>query len=299
MLFWRFVDDLQQLPEAWLERQSGERIMIQGSCFIGRSATSTVMLPSEKVSRRHAMIQTQNQEYWLVDLGSANGTYLNGRRVGQPCRLDEGNQITIADFHFVFRSNATAQRGRRGETATGGETFVVIRSGACWMLVADIISSTQMTQRLAPEEAPRVTGRWLLECKQAIEDNEGTINKFLGDGFFAYWMDEDGSKAVPVEKAMRALQTMQQKSEPPFRVVVHHGKVSIGGGGSMGEESLIGQEVNFVFRMEKVAGTLAHNFLVSEAASKLLMGVCLSDEGMHSVPSFTGDFKFLGFNAAG
>src|SRR4051794_27873268 len=107
MITWRFVEDLKQLPDAWLERQTGERILIQGSCFIGRSSTSTVMLASEKVSRRHAMIQTQGAEFWLVDLGSANGTYLNGRRVGQPSRLNDRDQITIADFQFVFRSNTT------------------------------------------------------------------------------------------------------------------------------------------------------------------------------------------------
>ncbi|MDB6035452.1 MAG: adenylate/guanylate cyclase [Verrucomicrobiales bacterium] len=297
MIPWRFVEDLQQRPDAWLERQNGERIMVQGSCFIGRSTTSNVMLPSEKVSRRHAMIQTQGAEYWLVDLGSANGTYLNGRRVGQPCRLNDRDQIVIADFQFIFRSNSTVQRERRGETTTGGETFLVVRSGGCWLLVADIISSTQLAQRLSPEEAPRVTGRWLAECKQIIDDHSGAINKFLGDGFFAYWMDEDGAKADVVAKAMTALRNLQQKSEPPFRVVVHHGKVFMGGGGSMGEESFVGNEVNFIFRMEKVASTLGLPFLVSETASRFLKDVPLSDEGAHPVPSFTGEFRFYGFTA--
>jgi class 3 adenylate cyclase len=97
---------------------------------------------------------------------------------------------------------------------------------------------------------------------------------------------------------MHALRNLQQKSEPPFRVAVHYGKVFLGGGGSMGEESFVGNEVNFIFRMEKVASTLGLPFLVSEAAAKFLKDLPLSNEGVHPVPSFSGDFKFYGFKAS-
>lgn len=149
MLTWCRVEALEQQFNAWLERPTGEKVLIQGACFIGRSNTSTLMLASEKVSRRHAMIQTQGMEFWLIDLGSANGTYLNGRRVGQPSRLNDRDQVTIADFQFVFRCNATRRHERRGESTTGGETIPDIRSGKCWLLVADIISSTQLAQKLS------------------------------------------------------------------------------------------------------------------------------------------------------
>lgn len=294
MLLWCHVEVAQQQLNAWLERASGEKISIQGTCFIGRSNTSNLMLPSEKVSRRHAMIQTQGTEFWLIDLGSANGTYLNGRRVGQPCRLNDNDQIAIADFQFLFRCNSTRRFERRAEFSTGGETIPDIRSGKCWLLVADIISSTQLAQKVAPEEAPRITARWLLDCKQLVEDCTGTINKFLGDGFFSYWLDEDGTKAPQVAAALESLKELQQKAEPPFRVVVHYGKVFLGGGGSMGEESLMGSEVNFVFRMEKVASGLGRPILISEPAEQFLRKLLsLSEEGAHPVPSFDGEFKFF------
>lgn len=139
-----------------------------------------------------------------------------------------------------------------------------------------------------------MTGKWLLDCKQLIEDRAGTINKFLGDGFFAYWLDEEGNKGPEIARTMAALRTMQQKSEPPFRVVVHYGKVFLGGGGSMGEESLMGNEVNFIFRIEKVASNLGQPVLVSEVATRLLTKeIALTDEGSHPVPSFDGEFKFF------
>jgi adenylate cyclase len=284
----------EQQQNAWLERGNGEKVLIRGSCFIGRSTTSSLVLPSEKVSRRHAMIQTQGTEFWLVDLGSANGTYLNGRRVGQPCRLNDRDRVMIGDFQFVFRSNATVQQESRMATTVDGKTIQDIKTGVCWLLVADIISSTQLSKRLSPEEAPRITGRWLSECKQIVEDNGGIINKFLGDGFFAYWPDEQGNKGPNIARAVDAFRKLQQSSEPPFRVVAHHGKVFMGGGGSMGEESLMGNEVNFVFRMEKVSGALGQPFLLSEAAATQLGRlVPTTDAGLHAVPSFDGQFKMF------
>jgi adenylate cyclase len=284
----------EQQQNAWLERSNGEKVLIRGSCFIGRSTTSNLVLPSEKVSRRHAMIQTQGTEFWLVDLGSANGTYLNGRRVGQPCRLNDRDRMMIGDFQFVFRSNATVQQEARMETTVDGKTIQDIKTGICWLLVADIISSTQLSKRLSPEEAPRITGRWLSECKQIVEDNGGIINKFLGDGFFAYWPEEHGARGPHIAKAVEAFRKLQQNSEPPFRVVAHYGKVFMGGGGSMGEESLMGNEVNFVFRMEKVSAALALPILVSEpAATQFGKLLSLAEAGAHPVPSFEGQFKMF------
>jgi len=76
--------------------------------------------------------------------------------------------------------------------------------------------------------------------------------------------------------------------------VAHHGKVFMGGGGSMGEESLMGNEVNFVFRMEKVSASLGQPFLVSEAAAAQLGKlVPMTDAGSHPVPSFDGQFEMF------
>ncbi len=89
---------------AWLETPGRDSIQIQGNCTIGRSAKNTMVLDSPKISRRHAIINVQNVgEFWLIDLGSSNGTFLNKRRVHQPVRLCDQDQIIIGDFVFTFR----------------------------------------------------------------------------------------------------------------------------------------------------------------------------------------------------
>ncbi|PYK72486.1 MAG: hypothetical protein DME44_04265 [Verrucomicrobia bacterium] len=86
-----------------LESADGGRHMLQSSCSLGRASVNTIVLESPKISRRHALIHLQNiGEFWLIDFGSSNGTFLNKRRIHQPVRLNDGDQITIADEAFKF-----------------------------------------------------------------------------------------------------------------------------------------------------------------------------------------------------
>jgi len=76
----------------------GERwILDQAYTTIGRSADCDVVLPKRQVSRHHAEIERDDGGYLLRDLGSKNGTYVNGEEVeGEPYRLKDGDEIQIA-----------------------------------------------------------------------------------------------------------------------------------------------------------------------------------------------------------
>lgn len=285
--------DPEQTTSAWLETASGLNTPVRGSCFLGRAATNHVVLSDDRASRRHAVVQTQGHggEFWIVDLGSANGTYLNGRRVTQPCRLSDRDQIELAGQTFTFRQE---RAGVALEEPTTDKTVQDIRSMNCWLLVADMEGSTQTIQKLPPHEASQNTARWLAACKQIVEDNKGAINKFLGDGFFAYWHARDNATPVAVERALRDLRVLQSGGTPRFRMVVHFGKVFVGGA-SLGEENLMGSEVNFAFRIEKLAAQLGSPFLLSEpAAAGLRPHMPLQEEGSHPVASFEGVYPFFG-----
>jgi class 3 adenylate cyclase len=277
---------------AWLESASGQQTPILGSCSLGRAAGSTLVLGDDKVSRRHLMIHAQGEgEFWLIDLGSANGTYLNGRRVISPCRLNDQDRIEVGGHRFTFRQQQTAQI--INPEAGTERTIHDIRSMTCWLLVADIEQYTQFLQKVPADEVSRVTGRWLAGCKQIVEENQGSINKFLGDGFFAYWPANDGASAPAVAKTFQALKELQAKEAPRFRLVLHYGRV-FAGGGSINEESLMGPEVNFVFRVEKVASHLGLPRLISEPAHAQIKTLLpTTEEGRHAVPSFDGEHLFF------
>ncbi len=71
---------------------------------IGRATTSNVIISDERASRSHARIEVSpDGNYRLVDLGSRNGTLLNGKLVAQPTFLKDGDSIGIGSHTLVFR----------------------------------------------------------------------------------------------------------------------------------------------------------------------------------------------------
>ncbi len=289
---------MSQNPDslAWLEKPDGVRVPFQDNCSVGRAPSNQVVLADERVSSRHAIIHAQGEgEFWLVDLGSSNGTYLNGRRVGQPSRLRHGDTIRISAFQLVFRVGSGRVLDPTASTLTANQTLVAVQSASCWLLLADIEGSSGLSQRLDPESLAVLVGRWLARCKEVIEGQGGAINKYLGDGLLAYW---PATRLTPPQlvAALGALRQLQAQGEPRFRVVLHCGQVAMGGMASLGEESLSGMAVNFVFRMEKLAATLRQPRLLSEAAAQQLgASLTTTPVGQHALPGFAGEHPFLSF----
>ena len=62
---------------------------------LGRDPSATVCLDAPEVSRRHARIRASSEGFVLEDLGSRNGTYLNGRPIDQPTILADGDTVVL------------------------------------------------------------------------------------------------------------------------------------------------------------------------------------------------------------
>ncbi|HEX8722608.1 MAG TPA: SpoIIE family protein phosphatase [Pyrinomonadaceae bacterium] len=77
---------------------------------IGRSARNDVCVPDPFASRVHAEVRREGDQYFLQDLGSANGTYYNGSRLEQPVPLAHGSRIQIGETEIVFKDKATERQ---------------------------------------------------------------------------------------------------------------------------------------------------------------------------------------------
>lgn len=76
---------------------SGMRFFIEkAELVIGRDDRCDVVIPDRQVSRQHASITLRDDGYILKDLGSKNGTFVNGREVDGPHALQDGDEIQIA-----------------------------------------------------------------------------------------------------------------------------------------------------------------------------------------------------------
>lgn len=77
--------------------------LTEAESVLGRSPECDVVIEAAAVSRRHAIIEQNGGGYAVRDLGSRNGTYVNGARVDQQAALSSGDRIVICDVVFEFQ----------------------------------------------------------------------------------------------------------------------------------------------------------------------------------------------------
>jgi hypothetical protein len=91
--------------------------------ILGRSAECQLQLPAAGASRRHASVGWRDGAVVLRDLGSTNGTYLNGQRVSQETALRSGDRIRIGGLEILY---CCVEAGTAVSNATGASSSTVV-----------------------------------------------------------------------------------------------------------------------------------------------------------------------------
>ena len=239
--------------DARLESPELGTFLLTRPLSIGRSSSCDIVVDGNEVSRRHALINPQQGgEVWLVDLGSTNGTYSNDRRVTQPAELADGDRITLGGINLVFHRTGPARKAATGEIDTA-LTRTAVKIEKAWLVLADIEGFTTYSQAHPPEEVSRVSGQWMLACSNLFQKHSADIQVYTGDGFLSYVIDRgDGaSRFFSILAGLREFQARERVL--PFRLLVHHDFITLGGSSPAGGESVLGSGVILLFRMEKIA----------------------------------------------
>ena len=79
--------------------------LTDGTVTVGRLSESTIALNDQNVSRRHAEIRPNRQHYVVVDLGSTNGTMVNGVRIHGETVLSDGDIISFGSTYVRFEAS--------------------------------------------------------------------------------------------------------------------------------------------------------------------------------------------------
>ena len=93
----------------------------QSETTLGRHPDCTIQLKSNMVSRRHARVTQRDSAYFVEDMGSGNGTYVNGNRLEEPAQLKDGDRVKFGPLLFRFESDdskAKTVEAAQGETIT-------------------------------------------------------------------------------------------------------------------------------------------------------------------------------------
>lgn len=230
------------------------------------------------------MIRKQDGGFYLFDLGSFNGCYLNGTRLTASRQLRHGDVLSFADHEFHYKETGTSPSLQNTDDI-GGSTIALIRSTPVVLLVSDIKGFTTLSEKLEADELAQIIGSWYSDCEHILSEEGSTLDKFIGDCVLAYWTTVNkASLHAALRSARRLLDSCEKiyESHPDVfakigrrfevGVALHTGKVAYGGM-SQGEFTLVGDPVNLTFRLEALTRELGSNVLVSGDYVKELPGI--------------------------
>jgi len=277
----------------WLELPEGQLFWLKSRCTIGRLEDNDLVLNATALSRHHALLTGGPGGYTLTDLHSSNGTYVNRELVKRPARLHDGDKIQIGDVVLRYRcSRLPTAAPFAADNPHATVMLNEVRPRLCWLLVTDIVGYSTITEQAGSEATLGRLRTWMSDVRPLIEDHGGNIQDYIGDAIFAFWPCEHTTVAQ-VLQSLQGLEAYRARSPLPFRIVAHHGNVLFTK--SEQGERLSGQEVNFVFRAEKIAKHFGTTGLLSQAAVDTLQlaGHCPL-LGESAVDGLSGSFTFFG-----
>ena len=206
---------------------------------IGRKAPNSIVLDKDRwVSTNHCRLYKTEKGIFVEDIGSANGTYVNGRRIKEATLIIPGrNTIAVGKSLLVFVDEGAAPEDMSSKTlnindliATGAfaakEGFLGGEREEA-LFVVDICQSTNFGNQYGEKALFSV----LMEIAKSITRNADMdliqYMQHTGDGFFVTFKET----AEAIEVAARLIKDMENFApegnapNPGVRVAVHHGKV--------------------------------------------------------------------------
>ncbi len=139
------------------------------SLRIGRASDSDIVLPNRSVSRRHALVWREGNAVWIRDTESMNGTWVNGRRIGEPYQLLPGDRIHITSEQVLFRQGGALTESQ-WSTALRPEALLRemhrrLGERKLWLFAAACIRQTPTS--------------WANDCSWLLEQLERTADQGL------------------------------------------------------------------------------------------------------------------------
>ena len=262
---------------------------------LGRSAKCTIELKDEAISRNHAMIQrAETGEYYLIDLGSQNGSFVNDRRVSTPIALRNGDRISVGKTLIVFRYPDQPPLNRPPSLNDFGSTRQIFAQRLVTVLVVDIRDYTVLTNKIAQSVVCQVVGNWFSDAERIMQKHGSGVQKFIGDAVMALWVhqsiEQERREVLHVLRALsefvEATARLSQRFELPQRLRIgaglNTGAAAIGSP-STGDLTALGDSVNTAFRLEKATKDVNTDVLLGNVTFDCLSHIPATQSYFHAV----------------
>ena len=244
---------------------------------VGRDYSSDLVLEDKAVSRHHAIIrQLGSGDYFVIDSGSANGTFVNGTRITVPTPLKNGDVLSIGCFEAKFVSGGKPRRPYSLHDELEDTTLVVqkITIVPITVLVSDIRGFTALSESLPIQQLTGLMNEWFHVVTDCVQGYRGTVDKFIGDCVYARWKHDVGTDhsviralhtACSIQQVTQSLCEKYQNLPHPLRVGVgiNNGQAAV----NVGQGSTaIGDAVNLAFRLESASKELHKDIVINKSA---------------------------------
>lgn len=257
---------------------------------IGRSEGNDIILPFSWVSRKHAMVQVEeNGVHNLIDLGSANGTMVNNRRIYTPTPLNPGDVVGVGKTQLVFSQDISfLGKPTIDETELyDNQTVAFVEKEIVTVLLCDIHGFTHLSEQLGDQKISMLLQQWSDQVTKLVFEHGGMVDKFIGDAVMAIWVGGSDQRGA-ILSAMKAAisikdltRTMGEKwPETPLKLEIggalNTGVAALGnmGGGGRRDYTVVGDMVNVAFRLEGMTSQKdGIDFVVGCEAVSYLEGV--------------------------
>ena len=231
---------------------------------LGRVANTDIMLPYSWVSRKHAMIQREeNGRFNLIDLGSSNGTFINGRRIHTPVSLQNGDCIGIGSTRLLFNQETPPARPA---PPTGPDldemTVAFVQKQIITILICDIHDYTKLSETMGDQWVSQLLQHWTGRVSKLVNKHNGIVDKFIGDAVMALWagpnLQANIHQALKTAIAINTFTSSLGKKIPdlpwPLQIgaALNTGEAMMGNLAQNGNHTVVGDVVNVAFRLESM-----------------------------------------------
>ncbi|WP_293132033.1 adenylate/guanylate cyclase domain-containing protein [Okeania sp. SIO3I5] len=278
-----------QPPHLVLRTEAGDRYLpLVGNNFwtIGRGKDNAFVLTDKWISRNHAMIQQMDTgDFYLIDLGSRNGSFVNGRRVSIPVTLKDADYLLFGQTELEFRSpdlKMDIESGIDIDSQDFTATLNVRRLIS--VMVMDIRDFTVLTRKLDERVLSEVIGSWFRQAGDIIRNNGSWVDKYIGDAIMAVWFHgAEGVNSTEMLRIFQALIDLYEVTEElsntyplpfPLRVGagINTGYAMVGNAGSSerSDYTALGDTVNAAFRLESSTKEIRMDIALGEETYKYI-----------------------------